>query len=172
MNRVKALSIADRIMTRIETDKAIHKDAIADEIQAGDALDEIVDIISHDGEKWVHRDGTPFDTDADVKQKGVDAEIHALLLDAEKRAAKLHAVLTDFTFPRIEPDRLPPVPDIGTIRVQGGGVSMWDGEKWWVPPSCVAVSAHEPALGEPLFINGDLVLSNFDALDLDDKDTA
>lgn len=146
MNRDKALSIAARIMTRIETDKAIHKDAIADEIQAGDALDEIVDIISHDGEKWVHRDGTPFDTDADVKQKGVDAEIHALLLDAEKRAAKLHAVLTDFTFPRIEPDRL--------------------------PPSCVAVSAHEPALGEPLFINGDLVLSNFDALDLDDRDTA
>ena len=68
MNRDKALSIADRIMTRIETDKAIHKGAIADEIQAGDALDEIVDIISHDGEKWVHRDGTPFDTDADVKQ--------------------------------------------------------------------------------------------------------
>lgn len=71
MNRDKALTIADRIMTRIETDKAVHKDAIADEIQAGDALDEIVDIISHDGEKWVHRDGTPFDTDADVKQAGV-----------------------------------------------------------------------------------------------------
>ena len=67
MNRAKAETIADRIMTRIETDKAIHKDAIADEIQAGDALDEIVDIISHDGEKWVHRDGTPFDTDADKR---------------------------------------------------------------------------------------------------------
>lgn len=62
MNRDKALTIADRIMARIEADKAIHKDAIADEIQAGDALDEIVDVISHDGEKWVHRDGTPFDT--------------------------------------------------------------------------------------------------------------
>jgi len=72
MNRAKAETIADRIMTRIETDKAIHKDAIADEIQAGDALDEIVDIISHDGEKWVHRDGTPFDTDADVKQEGIE----------------------------------------------------------------------------------------------------
>lgn len=68
MNRDKALFIADRIMTRIETDKAIHRDAIADEIQAGAALDEIIDIISHDGEKWVHRDGTAFDTDADVKQ--------------------------------------------------------------------------------------------------------
>lgn len=110
MNRAKALTIADRIMTRIETDKAIHKDAIADEIVAGDALNEqtmppalaigtarvagdkllvwdgkkwweppscvtsgtvsepeqeIVDVISHDGEKWVHRDGTPFDMDAD-----------------------------------------------------------------------------------------------------------
>lgn len=52
-------------------------------------------------------------------------------LDAEQRTEKLHAVLPDFTFPRIE-----------------------------------------PALGEPLFINGDLVLSNFDALDLDDRDTA
>ncbi len=61
MNRDKALFIADRIMTRIETDKAIHKDAIADEIQAGAALDEIIDVISHDGEKWVHRDGTPLD---------------------------------------------------------------------------------------------------------------
>ena len=71
MNRDKALTIADRVMTRIETDKAIHKNAIADEIQAGDALDEIVDVISHDGEKWVHRDGTPFDTDADVKQEMV-----------------------------------------------------------------------------------------------------
>lgn len=73
MNRAKAFTIADRIMTRIETDKAIHKDAIADEIQAGDALDEIVDVISHDGKKWVHRDGTPFDTDADTKQEMVKA---------------------------------------------------------------------------------------------------
>ena len=64
MNHTKALFIADRIMTRIETDKAIHKDAIADEIQAA----EIIDIISHDGKHWVHRDGTAFDTDADVKQ--------------------------------------------------------------------------------------------------------
>ena len=31
------------------------------EIQAADALDEIIDIISHDGEKWVHKDGTPLD---------------------------------------------------------------------------------------------------------------
>lgn len=63
MNRAKALFIADRIMTRIETDKAIHKDAIADEIQAGAALDEIIDVISYDEAKgqWVHRDGTPLD---------------------------------------------------------------------------------------------------------------
>lgn len=63
MNRDKALTIADRIMTRIEDDKAIHKDAIADEIQAGDAIDEGADVISHDGEKWVHSDGAPFDID-------------------------------------------------------------------------------------------------------------
>ena len=63
MNRDKALTIADRIMTRIETDRAIHKDAIADEIQAADALDEIIDVISHDGEKWVHRDGAVFDVE-------------------------------------------------------------------------------------------------------------
>ena len=65
MNRAKAETIADRIMTRIETDKAVHKDAIADEIQAGDALDEIVDIITVDGGKMTHRDGTPFNRDAD-----------------------------------------------------------------------------------------------------------
>ena len=65
MNRDKALTIADRIMTRIETDKAVHKDAIADEIQAGDALDDIVDIITVDGGKMTHRDGTPFNRDAD-----------------------------------------------------------------------------------------------------------
>lgn len=63
MNRDKALLMADRIMTRIETDRAIHKDAIADEIQAADALDEIIDVISHDGEKWVHRDGAVFDVE-------------------------------------------------------------------------------------------------------------
>lgn len=64
MNRDKALTIADRIMTRIETDKAIHKDTIADEIQAGDALDEIVETISDlaDG-VWRHNDGAPFDID-------------------------------------------------------------------------------------------------------------
>lgn len=59
MNRDKALFIADRIMTRIETDKAIHKDAIADEIQAA----EVIDVISYDEAKgqWVLRDGTPLD---------------------------------------------------------------------------------------------------------------
>lgn len=108
MNRAKAEQIADRIMTRIETDKAIHKDAIADEIQAGDALDEIVDIITVDGGKMTHRDGTPFNRDADK-----------------------------------HPDYLE--------HVRQAFLNAW---------------------GEPLFINGDLVLPNFDALDLDDRDTA
>lgn len=63
MNRIKALFIADRIMTRIETDKAIHKDAIADEIQAGD----VIDVISFDEAKgkWVFRDGTPIEPEAE-----------------------------------------------------------------------------------------------------------
>lgn len=79
MNRNRALQIADRIMARIETDKAIGKDAIADEIQAAETLPEIVDIISHDGEKWVRRDGTPFDMDADVKREGINAALMDLL---------------------------------------------------------------------------------------------
>lgn len=61
MNRNRALEIADRVMARIETDKAVHKDAIADEVQAAESLPEIVDIISHDGEKWVRKDGTAFE---------------------------------------------------------------------------------------------------------------
>lgn len=77
MNRDKALFIADRIMTRIETDKAIHKDAIADEIQAA----EVIDVISYDEAKgqWVHRDGTPLDMGDDrVNSAFADALAHAL----------------------------------------------------------------------------------------------
>lgn len=59
MNREKAETIADRTMTRIEQDGAIHKDAIADEIQAAD----VIDVITYDEQKgqWVHRDGKPLD---------------------------------------------------------------------------------------------------------------
>lgn len=63
MNREKAETIADRIMTRIEQDGAIHKGALADEIQAGALLPEVVDIIT----KVNRADGTPFDWDADTK---------------------------------------------------------------------------------------------------------
>lgn len=38
MTRDKALAIADRIMARVEIDRAIHRDAIADEVIAAMAL--------------------------------------------------------------------------------------------------------------------------------------
>ncbi len=96
MNRAKAETIADRIMTRIETDKAIHKDAIADEIQAGDALDEIVDIITVDGGKMTHRDGTPFNRDAD---KHADYLEHVRKQQADS-VTEIQAVLRDMLFTR------------------------------------------------------------------------
>lgn len=69
--------LADKIMTRIiarvEADGGVlHKSSGIEEIigacAVAEAEGEVIDIISHDGEKWVHRDGTAFDTDADVKQ--------------------------------------------------------------------------------------------------------
>lgn len=62
--------LADKIMTRIiarvETDGGVlHKSSGIEEIigtcAVAKAEGEIIDIISHDGEKWVHRDGTPLD---------------------------------------------------------------------------------------------------------------
>lgn len=38
MTRDKALAIADRIMARVEIDRAIHRDAIADEVIAAMAV--------------------------------------------------------------------------------------------------------------------------------------
>lgn len=64
MNRDKALAITDLIFAVVADDpKNFNRDKIADLIQAGDALPEIVDTISHDDEKWVRRDGTAFDVE-------------------------------------------------------------------------------------------------------------
>ncbi len=69
MNRAKAEQITDRILARMEQDgdgrgPVAHKDSITDEIVA--ASDEIIDVIWRDDDGvWKHRDGTPFDMDAD-----------------------------------------------------------------------------------------------------------
>ena len=64
--------LADKIMTRIiarvEADGGVlHKSSGIEEIigtcAVAEAEGEIIDIISHDGEKWVHRDGTAFDVE-------------------------------------------------------------------------------------------------------------
>ncbi len=62
--------LADKIMTRIiarvEADGGVlHKSSGIEEIigtcAVAEAEGEIIDIISHDGEKWIHRDGKPLD---------------------------------------------------------------------------------------------------------------
>lgn len=62
--------LADKIMTRIiarvEADGGVlHKSSGIEEIigacAVAEAEGEVIDIISHDGEKRVHRDGTPLD---------------------------------------------------------------------------------------------------------------
>lgn len=64
--------LADKIMTRIiarvEADGGVlHKSSGIEEIigtcAVAEAEGEIIDIISHDGEKWVHKDGTAFDVE-------------------------------------------------------------------------------------------------------------
>lgn len=94
MNRAKAEQITDRILARMEQDgdgrgPVAHKDSITDEIVA--ASDEIIDVIWRDDDGvWKHRDGTPFDMDADVKQASRDGKTGVgLLKEMSDRAAEL-----------------------------------------------------------------------------------
>ncbi len=90
--------LADKIMTRIiarvEADGGVlHKSSGIEEIigtcAVAEAEGEIIDIISHDGKQWVHKDGTPLDMGDDrVEPKGVTSEgfigtVKATVLDVD-----------------------------------------------------------------------------------------
>ena len=110
MNRAKAEQITDRILARMEQDgdgrgPVAHRESIIEEIIAGDALDEIVDIITVDDGKMTHRDGTPFNRDAD---KHPDYLEHVRKQQADS-VTEIQAVLRDMLFTgagiyRLQPD--------------------------------------------------------------------